>query len=108
MTTIDAFVKMTRQGQVAEMERILDLNPTLLNQANRVDWTALHCASHYSQIAVIELLLRRGARVNSVHNSVNMYNMTPLHFACGNRKEAAARLLIEAGADVHITNRVSN
>ena len=96
---------MARQGQVAEMERSLDFNPTLLNQTSQIESnTALHKASCYGQIAAIELLLRRGARVNSA----NLYNMTPLHFACGKRKEAAARVLIEAGADVHIISRVSN
>ena len=113
---IEDFIFMATQGRVAELERSLDSNPTLINQVScpaathynpfpLAGQTALHWATTRGQIAVIELLLRRGALVNSV----NEFNWTPLHWACFDKAdEAAARVLIAAGADVNIKDRVSN
>ena len=82
----------------------MNLNPTLLNQTDISNLTALHHVSISGQIAVMELLLRRGACVNSG----NQWKFTPLYLACLKGKEAAARLLIEAGADVNSEDIVSN
>jgi len=105
------FLKCVRTGQLPQIERILDINPSFLSQILNhsgqpeqcLAFSALHLACCIGLIPVIELLLSRGAVVNIA----NQWDETPLHNACYEKQEAVITLLIGAGADVNITDIVS-
>eukprot|EP00937_MAST-01D_sp_MAST-1D-sp2_P004475 g4475.t1 len=72
------------------------------DEADRHGSTLLHCACHRGQAEMAALLLEHGASVRAR----NALGRTPLHLACASfahyraGKLAAARLLLEAGADI--------
>jgi len=76
---------------------------------NQMGQTALHIASMWGRIMSIKLLIVAGADVNAT-NSEMIGCGTPLHMAAQGRGEApkraeAAKLLVEAGADLKKGNR---
>jgi len=98
-------------GDAAEVKRLLDANPTLLEAhtgATHVllsDLTPLHVAALYRQAAIAQLLLERGANPNATTASIP--HMTPLHLAvmysAGDEDEIRVdvpQLLLAYGADV--------
>lgn len=97
-------------GDVAEVQRLLIADPTLLEArtgANHVllpDFTPLHVAARYRQPVIAKLLLERGANPNVTTASVK--DMTPLHLAvkysAGDEDEIRTdvpHLLLAYGAD---------
>jgi ankyrin repeat protein len=62
--------------------------------------TALIAAATYGQIATVQLLLEKGADVNSTSYLRN----SPLHKAVANGNTAVSHLLLDRGADVNSTN----
>jgi ankyrin repeat protein len=57
--------------------------------------TALHWATHWDDVAMVEALIRSGADVNVV----NELGVAPLSLACINRNNVLVKRLIEAGAN---------
>lgn len=84
-----------RTGLVAEF---LNDNASLLDSQSPEGFTALALAAHFGQINTLEFLVSRGADLNIV--SQHPMAVTPLHAALFGRRVEAARILIEAGADV--------
>ena len=69
--------------------------------SNAYGQTALHSATMFNRIDVVELLLPEGADMNK--QDIN--KDTPLHWAARMEYTKVARLLIQYGADVTIRNR---
>lgn len=76
---------------------------TLLDDKAYINWaepeqhlTALHIASRMGDTTIVELLIKKGANVNSVTIS----NSTPLHLAAIFNHIDVIRILISAGADL--------
>lgn len=65
--------------------------------------TPLHVAAREGHSAVIEVLLRMGAEVNT-RSTYQTNEKTPLIFAAENGKEDACKVLLEAGAEVDVKN----
>ncbi len=65
-------------------------------------WTALHLAAFFGHTEAVGQLLDAGAPVSAV--SKNSMRNTPLHAATAGGHRAAAILLIERGADVHLAD----
>ena len=63
-------------------------------------WTALHYASLYDHIEIVELLLREGANVNATDE----WDQTALHHASSQGHPEVVKLLLAAGADVNAKN----
>ncbi len=53
--------RIVEQGDVAQMERLLDQYPDLIEWRNDNEETLLHLAAYARQTRMIELLLNRGA-----------------------------------------------
>jgi ankyrin repeat protein len=53
-----------KAGDLAEVERLVDQDPGLLNGKNRSGMTPLTCASQWGHVGVVRWLLRKGALVN--------------------------------------------
>ncbi|XP_037322679.1 receptor-interacting serine/threonine-protein kinase 4 [Pungitius pungitius] len=65
------------------------------------DWTALHLASWQGHLGIVKLLVKQaGADVDGQTTE----GRTPLHLASQRGQYRVARILIELGADVHMTS----
>ncbi len=80
-------------GNLEKLAALLDHDPTLIRSRNSEQETPLHRAADAGQAAAAELLLKRGAEVNS-----QAYNQfTPLHLAANAQ---VAKVLIKGGANL--------
>lgn len=87
------------------IEKFLKDNPTLITAHNKDGWTLLHVAAHDTNTTAIQLLLDRGADVNSRAND----GSTPLHFAIQrDRGTESAALLLTHGADINARDKQGN
>lgn len=91
---VETLFDAARQGDVAAVTRLLDAGLDV-NAKGRYDTTALFFAADKGQLAVVELLLARGASVD-VHDT--FYKMTPLSLAVQRDHADVARRLVEKGA----------
>lgn len=99
----DAAIK----GQLAVARFLLDYNADVnarisspVANDGRDQQTALHLAAEAGHKAMAELLLERGALINST----DKYGRTALFLAVANGYQAVARSLISHGADVQLPN----
>ncbi len=87
-------------GQVGRVRELLEDDPDLARAHDTLamrEPTALHKASHYGHMEVVQLLLAYGADVNAK----DARNATPMHEAVYSGQTEIAELLIEHGADVN-------
>jgi RNA polymerase sigma factor (sigma-70 family) len=85
-------------GRTEIVAQFLDDDASLLDSYSPEGFTALALAAHFGHIETLEFLVARGANLNAV--SKHIMNVTPLHAALFGRRVEAAKVLIEAGADV--------
>ena len=86
-------------GNLAGINRILNLEPALLESHSPDGWTPLHLAAFFGQPFVAESLIDRGAQVDA--RSTNRMVNTPLHAAAAGGHTALVELLLKHGADVN-------
>ncbi len=87
---------MAANGNVAKVAAMLEERPELLEQPNPMGKTPLFYAVTYGREDVVQLLLDKGANVNTADQT----GMTPLHVAATLDRIEEARLLIDYGADL--------
>ncbi|CAH8645708.1 unnamed protein product [Schistosoma rodhaini] len=77
--------------RVADMKRLLGINPKLANWADPVNGTALHYAAKFGNINCMKLL------INQYHANVNIRSRgrTPLHVAVVHSQRVTIRALVE-------------
>jgi len=80
-----------------EHPKHINLDATSVKQ-----WTALHYACYMGHLAVVEALLTSMQKLDVNSQTENGY--TPLMLAADRGHIDIARLLIECGADIHVTN----
>jgi ankyrin repeat protein len=95
--TIDGtLVEAARNGDAAELARLLDLHPDRLHlKSGKYDWSLLHFAARHAP--AIALLLRRGLDANTLESGDNT---TAMHWAAAAGALDSVRLLADAGCDV--------
>jgi ankyrin repeat protein len=84
-------------GDLASVQRKLNLEPELLELHSPDGWTPLHLAAFFGERRVAEALLDRGAQVDA--RSTNRMQNTPLHAAAAGGNTSVVALLLERGAD---------
>lgn len=89
----------TLAGNLQRVATELDRDPGLLESHNSDGWTPLHIAAFFGQQKIAELLLTRGAKVDS--RSTNAMKNTPLHAAAAGQKKALVQFLLEHQADAN-------
>ncbi|XP_077974623.1 scaffold protein ILK-like [Styela clava] len=123
-----------RDGNLMAVKVWLDNTENDLNQGDDHLFSPLHWASRYGHNTIVEMLLSRGARVNSANmgddtplhnaaqmgrldvihklirekaevNALNEHGNTPLHYACFNNHPASADELVSCGALVSMCNK---
>lgn len=93
---VDVFFSACLAGDVAAIVKILGSNPGLVGERDREGATCLHKAIAHPE--ALRLLISRGADPNARDVGDNAL---PLHFAAGGGHLASARVLLDAGSDVH-------
>eukprot|EP00730_Choanoeca_flexa_P003693 TRINITY_DN11476_c1_g2_i5.p2 TRINITY_DN11476_c1_g2~~TRINITY_DN11476_c1_g2_i5.p2 ORF type:complete len:343 (+),score=36.87 TRINITY_DN11476_c1_g2_i5:1246-2274(+) len=93
-------------GNVDGFEAALDRIPVqeqkrIINKIDQRQRTLLHWAARYGLLAMVRLLVTRGANVNGEAKDQSR----PLHLACGNGHHAVASLLLAHGAEVNARTR---
>jgi ankyrin repeat protein len=91
-----ALIHAVRTGTPDRVEELLKQNPALINAQDQTGSTPLHHAAGFGSVAVMQVLLDRGANVNAKNRRAS----TPLHWAIPS--EAKVRMLVEHGADINM------
>ena len=85
-----------REGEVERVSELIDLETAFPNQKDNKQISALQWASLSGQTKVIELLVEKGAKVNT---NDSWYGATPLHFAALFGQPESVETLLSLGAD---------
>jgi len=102
----------TLQGQVIfeaiendniiKVESLITKDTSLLLLTDDFGNTALHLAAIKGSVPMIELLVSKGSRINSVNNQLN----TALHLAIMNGNDSVSEILINKGSNSEMQNIV--
>jgi uncharacterized protein len=98
--TADDLIAAADQGNVAEVNAILDNNPALLDKPDRYRYTALMRAALNDHRPIAELLLNRGCAIDIQDNR----GWTALMWAAYNGHRSIAELLLNRGCAIDIQN----
>lgn len=83
-------------GEVEKVNKLLEANPDLLEETNRLGSTPLILASFYDQTDVSILLIKKGANVNAKNNGL----YSPIHFAALKGNQKLVEILVKKGAAI--------
>lgn len=97
---LDVFDAATT-GDVDVLRDHLDADPGTATALAGDGFSALHLAAWFGQVGAAELLLARGAEVESVAD--NGTGLRPLHSAAAGGHEVIVHLLLDRGADIEAT-----
>jgi ankyrin repeat protein len=86
-------------GSVDRLTRLLDDHPALTNAWSADGFQPLQLASFFGRRAAVELLLERGAEIDT--SARHQFHVAALHAALAGPDPSIARLLIGRGADVN-------
>lgn len=89
-------------GDVAEVTRLLDQAPVLVDSMDEKGWTPLMLASRCGRVEVLELLLERGADPNRALSSLGW---SALHHGARQGHSEAVEVLLRHGADLSHTTQ---
>ena len=92
-------------GQLSRVTALLDHDVTLLDAYSPDGFTPLGLSAFFGKIAILEILVARGADVNLP--SRNPMKVRPIHSAVAHRDPVVAlqmaQVLLDRGADVNVT-----
>lgn len=88
-------------NDLAAVNKMLDANKDLVNRRDDIGRGPLHVAVSESRIEIVELLLSRGAMVNTCDD---VTGASPLLKAVARKRPSIVELLLRSGADVSLRN----
>lgn len=100
VSTAEQFVAAAAKGDVRELRRLFDEDPSLLRTTlpgGHGGWTALHAAAKAGHDEAARFLLEHGADANAREKGDNT---SPLHWAAAHAHPDVVRTLLDAGSDV--------
>jgi len=106
---INKFVTAAEKGQIEVIADLLNTNKygdltVDINTKGLDGYTSLHYAVSEKQIDTAKYLLKSGADVNCVTDSLR----TPLHIACNKGEIELMKVLVVAGADINAQDKDGN
>ncbi|RKP09758.1 ankyrin repeat-containing domain protein [Thamnocephalis sphaerospora] len=102
---VEEALACARYGETEELKELLDTRPNVLVHGlrNASGNTPLHMASANGHLEAVDFLCQRCTTVDAV-NAQNGEGNTPLHWAALNGHKDVVGRLLEAGADVAVSN----
>ncbi len=94
------FIDACRRGDIADTEKVCELFPELVNEADTKGHTPLIIAAYNNHPEVVAVLLRNGANANAQDTAGN----TALMGAAFKGYKPVVEQLVKAGADVNLRN----
>jgi len=88
-------------GLLQHVQMMIENKPDVVNEISSHGFTPLGIAAHFNKEDIVRLLLMHHADPNIC--SQNGYNSYPLHAALGNNNSDISKMLIEAGAEVNVS-----
>jgi ankyrin repeat protein len=92
-------------GQCGRLEELLAADPAAANAWSPDGFQPLALAAFFGQAEAVDVLLRRGAEVNTLAR--HAFGVNAVHAALASPPPDLARRLVEAGGDVNIPQRGS-
>lgn len=86
-------------ADIETVDNLSDQNTELVNSFSPDGFTPLGLASYFGHVAIVRLLLGKGADPNTPAN--NNFKVAPIHSACAISNYEIAHLLLKNGADVN-------
>ncbi|XP_049874595.1 integrin-linked protein kinase [Pectinophora gossypiella] len=93
-----------REGNALQVRVWLDDTEHDMNQGDDHGFSPLHWACKEGHLKIVEMLMRRGARINVT----NMGDDTPLHLAAAHGHRPVVQLLLQNRVDVNFINEHGN
>jgi ankyrin repeat protein len=92
------------------LERTDDVNHLVASATNDEKLTALAAAALYGKTNMVKRLLEAGVNPNGFPNSNSGFHShaTPLHHAVSSGAPGSVKLLVEAGANLYVTDKIYN
>jgi ankyrin repeat protein len=127
-STVEEIIAASASGNLERVTELLDAEPDLVNATNMFGSSAIHAAHYSGHPGIVNLLLARGRTLDvylaaelgmanelrtqldgdpSLATQISASGATALHGACYWGSVAAAKLLLERGADVNALTRDS-
>jgi ankyrin repeat protein len=93
-------VGAAKAGSYQVIEYLIDTELAKVDATDQDEFTPLQCAAENGHLAIVQLLLQRGANPNKADD----YNRTPLYFAAQEKHEAIVNELLANQALPNISN----
>jgi len=87
-------------GKLGEFRKLIEYAAADVNATGIDNWTALHFASRYGHLPIVNYLLKQPIQIDALSKS----RWTPLHLACERGHYEIAEMLLTCGADFTITD----
>jgi ankyrin repeat protein/Tfp pilus assembly protein PilF len=94
----------TAMGRFEQVQRQVQRNPHMVNNAGVDGWTPLHHAAVAGQYKIAEFLISKNANINAE----TIKEETPLHLAVSRGRKRIIKLLIINGANLNVRNKYGN
>lgn len=91
--------KISKSNKKNMITLLLDENLIKISHKNPQNADLLYIATNYNEYEIVELLLDKGANINSINVTTRS---TPLHMAVFKNNYEIVKLLVDRGANIHI------
>ena len=92
MAQINQLVEAVKQGDLKQVQALIEKNPALVNQYDDTGATPLHYAAYHAHEPIVRFLIEKGAAINSADAK---FGATPTGWAIEYLRELGGHLGIE-------------
>jgi uncharacterized protein len=94
-------------NDIDKVRGMVEGNSTVVNSYSQDGWTPLHLAAFFGHKAMVQMLLGKGALIDSPSRSRSSYGNSPLQAAVAMGQFEVVKLLLDTGANVNFLQEPS-